>query len=71
MNGDIGMSSHEKEKEQEDTYTKRVRKSFITPSLHLCFFEDLNPFYVGISVRVFFLYCVFSLHIITIIKQPF
>ena len=31
------MSPHEKEREQEDAYTK-ARKSFITPSLHLCFF---------------------------------
>ena len=37
MKGDVGMSPHEKEREQEDTYTK-TRNSFITPSLHLCFF---------------------------------
>ena len=43
-----------KKKEREDAYTKRVKKSFITPSLHLCFFEDLNPFYVGISVCIIF-----------------
>ena len=48
MKGDVGRSSHEKEREQEDAYTKRVKKSFNTPSLHLCFFEGLNPFYVDI-----------------------
>ena len=32
-----GMSSHEKEGEQGDAYTK-TRNSFITPFLHLCFF---------------------------------
>ena len=37
MKGDVGMSPHEKEGEQEDAYTK-TRNSFITPSLHLCFF---------------------------------
>ena len=37
MKGDVGMSPHEKEREQEDAYTK-TRNSFITPSLHLCFF---------------------------------
>ena len=35
MKGDVGMSPHEKEGEQEDAYTK-TRNSFITPSLHLC-----------------------------------
>ena len=35
MKGDVGMSPHEKEEEQEDVYTK-TRNSFITPSLHLC-----------------------------------
>ena len=35
MKGDVGMSSHEKEREQEDAH--QDRKSFITPSLHLCF----------------------------------
>ena len=33
MNGDVGMSPHEKEGEQEDAYTK-TRNSFITPSLY-------------------------------------
>ena len=37
MKGDVGMSPHEKEGEQEDAYTK-TRNSFITPSIHLCFF---------------------------------
>ena len=37
MKGDVGMSPHEKEGEQEDAYTK-TRNSFITPSLHLCCF---------------------------------
>ena len=37
MKGDVGMSPHEKEREQEDAYTK-TRNSFITLSLHLCFF---------------------------------
>ena len=27
MKGDVGMSSHEKEREQEDTYTKRESHS--------------------------------------------
>ena len=27
MMGDVGRSSHEKEREQEDAYTKRVKKS--------------------------------------------
>ena len=35
--GDVGMSPDEKEREQEDAYNK-TRNSFITPSLHLCFF---------------------------------
>ena len=34
MKGDVGMSPHKKEGEQEDAYTK-TRNSFITPSLHL------------------------------------
>ena len=38
MKGDVGMSLHEKEREQEDAYTK----SLITPSLHHCFFQDHN-----------------------------
>ena len=37
MKGDVGMSPHEKEEEQEDAYTK-TSNSFIIPSLHLCFF---------------------------------
>ena len=37
MKGDVGMSLHEKEGEQEDAYIYRDRKSLITPSLHLCF----------------------------------
>ena len=40
MKGDIGMSLHEKEREQEDAYTKT--QSFITPSLHLCFSNTLH-----------------------------
>lgn len=32
------MSNHEKEKEQEDAYTKI--ESLITPSLHLCFDQN-------------------------------
>ena len=36
------------------------RKSFITPSLHLCFFEDLTHFYVGIWISVCIVHCVFS-----------
>ena len=35
MKGDVGMSPHEKEREQEDAYTKT--ESCPTPSLHLCF----------------------------------
>ena len=34
MKGDVGMSPHEKEGEQEDAYTKTGSHS--TPSLHLC-----------------------------------
>ena len=37
MKGDVGMSLHEKEGEQEDAYIYRDKKSLITPSLHLCF----------------------------------
>ena len=37
MKGDVGISPHEKEGEQEDAYTN-TRNSFITPSLHLCCF---------------------------------
>ena len=36
MMGDVGMSHHEKEGEQEDAYIYRDRRSLITPSLHLC-----------------------------------
>ena len=36
MKGDVGMSHHEKEGEQEDALC-RNRKSLITLSLHLCF----------------------------------
>ena len=36
MKGDVGMSGHEKERKQEDAYTKIYTNSFITPSLHLC-----------------------------------
>ena len=38
MKGDVGMSSHEKEKEQEDAH--QDRKSFITPPLHLRFAQN-------------------------------
>ena len=34
MKGDVGMSVHEKERKQEDAYTKT--QTHITPSLHLC-----------------------------------
>ena len=44
------------------------RKS-ITPSLHLCFFQDLNPFYVGIWISLSMM--VFSLCIAIIKKQQF
>ena len=33
IKGDVGMSRHEKEKEQEDTYVYQDRKTFITPLL--------------------------------------
>ena len=36
MKVDVGVSPHEKEGEQEDTYTKT--ESYSTLSLHLCFF---------------------------------
>ena len=42
MKGDVGMSLHEKEGEQEDAYIYRDKKSLITPSLHLCLFCDNN-----------------------------
>ena len=42
MKGDVGMSHHEKEREQEDAYTKTESHSY--PSLHLCFFLNLNQF---------------------------
>ena len=45
MKGDVGMSRHKKEKEQEPRH-----KSFITPSLHLCFLQDHSVFHVGISM---------------------
>ena len=35
MKGDVGMSLHEKEREQEDAHPKT--ESHLTPSLHLCF----------------------------------
>ena len=46
MKGDVGMSSHEKEWEQEDAYTK-TRNSFTTHSLHLCFFLMCNILFVN------------------------
>ena len=38
LKGDIGMSHHEKEGEQEDAYIHQNRNSFIAPSLHLCLY---------------------------------
>ena len=62
MKGDVGMSSHEKEREQEDVYSYTPRQKVINnPIPTSCFFEDLNPFYVGIwiSVHIGLLYYVF------------
>ena len=39
MKGDV--SRHEKEREQEDAYTK-TQELFVTPSLHLCFSNSLH-----------------------------
>ena len=36
MKGDVGMSLHQKERNKMPT------KPLITPSLHLCFFQDHN-----------------------------
>ena len=47
MKGDVGMSSHEKEREQEDVYIHQDRKSLITPSLHLCFAQNCCFFIYG------------------------
>ena len=44
MKEDVGMSSQEKEREQEDAYLHNDRKSFITSFLHLCFFQILAHF---------------------------
>ena len=49
MKGDVGMSVHEKEREQEDMPTPR-HKLIHNPILHLCFFQDNNVFYVGNSI---------------------
>ena len=48
MKGDVGMSSHENERKQEDAF--KNTNSFITPSLHLCFFQDNNEFHVANSM---------------------
>ena len=56
MKRDVGMSSHEKEREQEDAYIHQDRKSFITPSLHLCFLSvsgNTNHMACGISHILF------------------
>ena len=57
MKGDVGMSSHEKEREQEDAFTQThaYRASahaliLSYPSLHLCFFQDNNEFHVANSM---------------------
>ena len=43
MKGDVGMSLHEKEGEQEDAYIYQDRKSLITLSLHVCFVDKWIP----------------------------
>ena len=40
MKGDVGMSLHEKERNKK--MPTQDTKSLITPSLHLCFFQDYN-----------------------------
>ena len=40
MKGDVGMSSHEKEREQEDALTQT----------QICFFQDNNEFHVANSM---------------------
>ena len=40
MKGDVGMSLHEKERNKK--MPTKDTKSLITPSLHLCFFQDYN-----------------------------
>ena len=40
MKGDVGMSLHEKERNKK--IPTQDTKSLITPSLHLCFFQDYN-----------------------------
>ena len=50
MKGDVGMSVHEKERKQEDAYIHQDTNSFITPSLHLCFFQVHNVFHVANSM---------------------
>ena len=46
MKGDVGMSSHEN-KGNKKMPPLRHKVISITPSLHLCFFQDYNPFYVA------------------------
>ena len=41
MKGDVGMSLHEKERNKKRCLHQDI-KSLITPSLHLCFFQDYN-----------------------------
>ena len=52
MKGDVGMSCHKKERNKKILH--QDTKSFITPSLHLCFFEDHNIFHIDIlDVKLF------------------
>ena len=44
MKGDVGMSLHEKERNKKRCLHQDT-KSLITPSLHLCFFQDHNITY--------------------------
>ena len=48
MKGDVVMSLHEKGNKTPD------KNSFITPSLHLCFFQDHNVFHRHLDVKLFF-----------------
>ena len=43
MKGDVGMSVHEKERKQEDAYTKTQTHSFSTCSTHFSFILVQSP----------------------------
>ena len=49
MKGDVGMSCHEKRNKMHTIH--QDRKSFITPSLHLCFFQYHNLLYPRVGGR--------------------